>query len=86
VAHVFDILLSHQLFVRKDKCQFGKTEVSSLGHIIFTHGVAMDPRKIKSITAWPKPNTLKELRGFLGLMGYYHKFIQGYGAIAKPLT
>ena len=75
MAHVFDILLRHQLFVKRDKCQFGKTEMSYLGHIISTHGVAMGPRKIESITAWPKPNTLKELRGFLGLMGYYRKFI-----------
>lgn len=85
-GQVFEILRTHQLFVKRDKCQFGKTKVCYLGHIISPQGVAMDPGKIDSITGWPNPTTLKALRGFLGLTGYYHKFIKGYGAIAKPLT
>jgi hypothetical protein len=86
IAQVFEILLTHHLFVRRDKCQFGKSEVCYLGHIISPQGVAMDPEKIESVMGWPKPTTLKELRGFLGLTGYYRKFVRGYGAIAKPLT
>jgi hypothetical protein len=86
LGQVFEILLTHQLYVRQDKCQFGKTKVSYLGHIISPQEVAMDPKKIESVMGWPAPTTLKELRGFLGLTGYYRKFVQGYGAITKPLT
>lgn len=53
---------------------------------MFEFRVRADPRKIQAIVDWPFPKTLKSLRGFLGLTGYYHKFIQSYGAIAAPLT
>ena len=57
-----------------------------MGHIIFQNGVKVDPEKIKAMMEWPKPRTIKALRGFLGLMGYYRMFIAGYGKIAAPLT
>ena len=57
-----------------------------MGHVIFGHGVSTDPHKIKAMKAWPRPNTLKELRGFLGLTGYYKRFIKGHGMISKALT
>lgn len=56
-----------------------------LGHVISDKGVAVDPNKIKSIQQWQKPATLKGLRGFLGLAGYYRKFVKNFGIIAKPL-
>jgi hypothetical protein len=82
---VFDILRSNHLFVRMDKC-FGQQRVNYLGHFIEQNGVAVDPSKIQAMLAWPRPSNLKALRGFLGLIGYYQKFIQHYGTIARPLT
>jgi hypothetical protein len=57
-----------------------------LGHIVYHEGVKVDPNKIKSMMVWLIPKTLKNLRRFLGLKGYYHKFVQNYEKIATPLT
>ncbi|XP_021596642.1 uncharacterized protein LOC110603250 [Manihot esculenta] len=67
-------------------CQFGQREVKYLSHVISNGGVTVDPEKIESIQGWPKPTSPKALRGFLGLCGYYRKFIQHFGKIASPLT
>jgi hypothetical protein len=61
-------------------------EVDYLGHIVSHEGVKVDPDKIKSMIDWLIPKTLKNLGGFWGLTGYYHKFVRNYGIIVEPLT
>jgi len=79
-------LRRHRLFVKRSKCAFGVPSVSYLGHIISEAGVAMDPAKVQAIHAWPIPRSARAVRGFLGLAGYYRKFVHNYGAVAAPLT
>ena len=80
------ILRQHQFYVKMSKCAFGKQELEYLGHIITHRGVKVDEKKIEAMVAWPRPSNITELRGFLGLTGYYRKFVQRYGLIARPLT
>lgn len=86
VQTVLQILRTHQLFVKLKKCEFGKKELEYLGHIISGDGIKVDQEKIAAMLHWPVPTTITELRGFLGLTGYYRKFVKDYGLIAKPLT
>ncbi|RVX06370.1 putative mitochondrial protein [Vitis vinifera] len=79
---VLSILANHQLHVNGKKCLFVKPQLEYLGHLVSTKGVAADPNKISAMVEWPTPKSLKELRGFLGLTGYYHRFVEGYGAIS----
>jgi hypothetical protein len=81
-----DLLLQNQLFAKSSKCKFGCEEAEYLGHIVTAEGVSADPGKIAAMVDWPLPKNIKALRGFLGLTGYYRKFIKGYGSIASPLT
>ncbi|KAM0043609.1 putative nucleotidyltransferase, Ribonuclease H [Helianthus debilis subsp. tardiflorus] len=86
LKEVFSILFSHHFKVNPDKCSLGQRSIDYLGHIINGEGVTMDPAKVAAVVDWPIPTTLKALRGFLGLTGYYRKFVRNYGSIARPLT
>jgi hypothetical protein len=79
-------LQEHGLAIKRSKCSFGATLVQYLGHVISDQGVSMDADKVEAVRAWPLPRMVRAVRGFLGLTGYYRKFIQSYGDIAAPLT
>ncbi|KAK4399251.1 putative mitochondrial protein [Sesamum angolense] len=83
---VLELLRKHQLYAKQSKCSFAQQQIDYLGHVISEGGVATDPEKIECMKNWPVPTSVKALRGFLGLTGYYRKFIKGYGSISKPLT
>jgi hypothetical protein len=86
VKQVFQALRAHKLSLKKTKCSFGEEKVAYFSHIISAAGVAMDPTKVEAVESWLPPRSLRALRGFLGLTGYYRKFIAGYGEVAAPLT
>jgi hypothetical protein len=73
-------------YANPDKCEFFQREVSFLGHVISEHGVAVQQHKVRAVSEWPLPRTKKDVRAFLGLTGYYRKFIHCYSEIATPLT
>ncbi|KAG8483504.1 hypothetical protein CXB51_022371 [Gossypium anomalum] len=74
------------LFAKKNKCCLGTTQIEYLGHVLGAGTVSMDQSKIECVSSWPVPKSIKELRSFLGLSGYYRRFIRHYGLLAKPLT
>lgn len=86
LAIVLQLSRKHQLVATQSKCLFGQTSVEYLGHILSAQGLAVDPVKIKAIQQWPPPRSVREVRSFLGLAGYYRRFIHHYAAIAGPLS
>lgn len=89
IQHLKEVLLQlrkHQFYLKSSKCSFAQTTLEYLGHIISQEGVATDSTKTAAILNWPTPTTLTELRGFLGLTGYYKRFVKNYSIVAKPLT
>jgi hypothetical protein len=82
---VLQILRLHQLKAKLSKCTFAVPSVEYLCHVLSGNGVATDPSKIQEIISWQAPETVKQLRGFLGLTGYYRRFVKGYASICRPL-
>lgn len=86
VETVLELLKQQQLYANYKKCEFGCLEVAYLGHLISQRGVVVDPSKVQSMIDWPVPKSIKALRSFLGLTGYYRRFIKNYAHLASPLT
>jgi hypothetical protein len=86
LEQVFELLSADAWKVKFSKCKFAQQQVSYLGHVASSKGVSIDPVKIEAIANWPEPSCVKELRSFLGLAGYYRKFIRHFGIICQPLT
>nr|GFB66056.1 putative reverse transcriptase domain-containing protein [Tanacetum cinerariifolium] len=98
---VLEILRQKKLYAKFSKCEFWLQQVAFLGHIVSVDVITMDPSKVESITKWPRPTTVTEveaitkwprpttvteLRSFLGLAGYYRRFVEGFSKLALPLT
>lgn len=82
----FQLLQQHSLLAKRSKFSFSQSSVEYLGHLISGQGVSTGLKKITAVQQWPIPKNVTQLRGFLGLTGYYRRFVQNYSAICKPLT
>src|SRR5436305_3978245 len=83
---VLDKLRENQLYAKLSKCDFLTDSIEYLRHVVTSEGIKVDPHKIKAIKEWPIPKNVLEIRSFLGITGYYRRFVEGYSKIAKSIT
>ncbi|GJR49408.1 putative reverse transcriptase domain-containing protein [Tanacetum coccineum] len=83
---ILNLLKKEELYAKFSKCEFWLSKVQLLGHVIDSEGIHVDPAKIEAIKDWASPKTPTEIRQFLGLAGYYRRFIEGFSKIARPMT
>jgi hypothetical protein len=86
LSTVLSILRKHKLFAKFKKCEFWLEEVTFLGHVISKEGISVDPSKVEAVVNWTRPTSVHEIRIFLGLAGYYRRFVEGFSKLAAPLT
>ena len=83
---VLQRLKDKQLYAKFKKCEFWLNKVIFLGHIVSHEGIMVDLAKVKAVSQWKQPRNMSEVRSFLGLAGYYRRFVEGFLKIALPLT
>ena len=82
---VLQLLRDHQLYIKFSKCEFWLTEVGFLGHGVSASSVSVDPGKVEAMMSWERPKSVFEIRSFLGLTGYYRRFIEDFSRLAVPM-
>ncbi|CAM8993618.1 unnamed protein product [Rhodiola kirilowii] len=83
---VLQTLREHKLYAKMEKCDFWTSKITFLGHVISREGISVDPVKVEAVLNWKTPKTVFEIRSFLGLAGYYRRFIENFARLANPLT
>jgi hypothetical protein len=82
---VLQKLREHKLYAKRSKCEFWLKEISFLGHVVSNGGISVDPSKVKNVLNWKPPTDVGKIHSFLGLAGYYRRFIKGFSKLAKPM-
>ena len=85
LGFVLQTLRRHQLYAKFNKCEFWLSRVEFLGHVVSADGIYVDPQKVEAVANWEQPTTVTEVHNFLGLAGYYRRFIEGFSKIVGPL-
>ena len=83
---VFNKLAKAGIKLKPSKCEFFKSKITYLGHVVLGAGIETDPRKIKAVKDWTVPKTVTDVCSFLGFTNHYHRFIRGYAKVAQPLN
>nr|GFB48179.1 reverse transcriptase domain-containing protein [Tanacetum cinerariifolium] len=86
LSQILKLLKKEELYAKFSKCEFWIPKVQFLGHVIDNQGIHVDPAKIESVKDWASPKSPTKIHQFLGLAGYYQRFIEGFSKIAKPMT
>ena len=81
---VLETLRENKFYAKLKKCDFWLSEVGFLGHVINREGITVDPSKVSSIVDWERPSNVKKMRSFLGMAGYYRRFVKDFSTIASP--